>query len=157
MKKKIKLSKAELQSNISRVAWAEGLILQLPKEHEGRNSWLLNYGIGIDAIMMRKEHESNLVWNKKTSCLESSDWTNAYPSKRKLTQDCMRLDSQPGSKVIFHGNGGSKEDQVKANTFLQIGNEYTVKTIYVSGYVSRVCLEEIPDKRFNTVMFSNVD
>lgn len=24
--------------------WAEGLIRQLPKDHEGRNSWLLNHG-----------------------------------------------------------------------------------------------------------------
>jgi hypothetical protein len=24
--------------------WAELLIKQLPEEHEGRNSWLLNYG-----------------------------------------------------------------------------------------------------------------
>ena len=38
------LTKAELESGLSRVQWAEALIKQLPEEHEGRNSWLLNYG-----------------------------------------------------------------------------------------------------------------
>ena len=40
----IYLTKAEIQSGLSRVKWAELLIKQLPEEHEGRNSWLLNYG-----------------------------------------------------------------------------------------------------------------
>jgi len=38
------LSKAEIESGLSRVKWAELLIKQLPEKHEGRNSWLLNYG-----------------------------------------------------------------------------------------------------------------
>ena len=40
----IKLTAAEIQSGHDRVRWAEGLIKQLPKEHDGRNSWLFNYG-----------------------------------------------------------------------------------------------------------------
>ena len=40
------LNKAEIQSGHSRVKWAEGLIRQLPKDHDGRNSWLLNYANG---------------------------------------------------------------------------------------------------------------
>lgn len=40
----IKLTPAEIQSGLDRVRWAEGLILQLPENHDGRNSWLLNYG-----------------------------------------------------------------------------------------------------------------
>jgi len=40
----IYFSKAEIESGLSRVKWAELLIKQLPEEHEGRNSWLLNYG-----------------------------------------------------------------------------------------------------------------
>ena len=43
-KEVIFLTKAELESGLTRVRWAEELIKQLPKEHEGRNSWLLNYG-----------------------------------------------------------------------------------------------------------------
>ena len=41
----IPLTEAEIQSGLTRVEWAEALIKQLPKEHEGRNSWLLNYGV----------------------------------------------------------------------------------------------------------------
>lgn len=40
----IELTAAEAQSGYNRVRWAEGLIRQLPEDHEGRNSWLLNYG-----------------------------------------------------------------------------------------------------------------
>lgn len=40
----IVLNESEVQSGYSRVRWAEGLIRQLPADHEGRNSWLLNYG-----------------------------------------------------------------------------------------------------------------
>lgn len=40
----IHLSKAEIQSGLDRVKWAEALIRQLPDNHDGRNSWLLNYG-----------------------------------------------------------------------------------------------------------------
>ena len=44
LKTSICLTKAELESGLTRVQWAEALIKQLPEEHEGRNSWLLNYG-----------------------------------------------------------------------------------------------------------------
>jgi hypothetical protein len=37
--------------------WAEGLIRQLPADHEGRNSWLLNYGSGLDVDHLRKQWE----------------------------------------------------------------------------------------------------
>ena len=43
----IKLNKAEIQSGVSRVRWAEGLIRQLPEDHDGRNSWLLNYSDAV--------------------------------------------------------------------------------------------------------------
>lgn len=34
----------EIQSGLDRVRYAEGLIRQLPNTHDGRNTWLLNYG-----------------------------------------------------------------------------------------------------------------
>jgi len=40
----IVLTPAEIQSSHDRVRWAEGLIRQLPENHDGRNSWLLNFG-----------------------------------------------------------------------------------------------------------------
>jgi len=82
MKKKIRLSQAELQSGSSRVDWAEGLIEQLPEDHDGRNSWLMNYGKKAKAQAIRDNDnkarkdngftERDLVWNKKTECLCSA-------------------------------------------------------------------------------------
>lgn len=40
----IKLTKAEVSSGYNRLEWADDLIRQLPETHEGRNSWLMNYG-----------------------------------------------------------------------------------------------------------------
>lgn len=40
----IKFTKSEIQSCFDRVRWAEMLIRKLPDEHDGRNSWLLNFG-----------------------------------------------------------------------------------------------------------------
>jgi hypothetical protein len=34
--------------------WAEGLILQLPEHHNGRNSWLLNYGLSEEAKIIQE-------------------------------------------------------------------------------------------------------
>jgi hypothetical protein len=55
MKKKIRLTAAEIQSGSNRQKWAEGLIKQLPLDHDGRNSWLLNYGVGREAKLLRKK------------------------------------------------------------------------------------------------------
>jgi len=44
---------AEKQSGLDRVRYAEGLIQQLPVDHEGRNTWLLNYGTGDEAQQIR--------------------------------------------------------------------------------------------------------
>jgi hypothetical protein len=49
----IKLSTFEIQGKVNRVNWAEGLIKQLPTDHEGRNTWLLNYGVSDEAVNMR--------------------------------------------------------------------------------------------------------
>jgi len=48
------LSEVEIIANYNRVQWAEGLILQLPATHEGRNGWLMNYGIKVEADAFRK-------------------------------------------------------------------------------------------------------
>lgn len=40
----IELTPQERQSGLDRVRWAELLIRQLPDDHDGRNSWLLNFG-----------------------------------------------------------------------------------------------------------------
>jgi hypothetical protein len=69
MKGKLTLSSAEIQSGLSRVDWAEGLILQLRKEHEGRNSWLLNYGKKEEAVNLR--HQKGLTFDEETESCET--------------------------------------------------------------------------------------
>jgi len=57
-RKVIDLTPAEIQSGLDRVRWAERLIKQLPENHDGRNSWLLNYG--SDAAESQKHHAAVL-------------------------------------------------------------------------------------------------
>lgn len=57
MEGKITLSQSEIQSGLDRVSWAERLICLLPKGDDGRNSWLLNYGVGVEANMLRSNQD----------------------------------------------------------------------------------------------------
>lgn len=63
-KTEITLTRYELQSGQTRQQWAEGLIEQLPAAHEGRNSWLLNYGVGEQAQALRATR--GIRWNART-------------------------------------------------------------------------------------------
>lgn len=54
----------DAQSAHDRVQWAEYLIDELPGDHEGRNSWLLNYGTGKEAQALRKI--KGITWNRAT-------------------------------------------------------------------------------------------
>lgn len=64
----IELTKTEIQSGVSRVRWAEGLIRQLPTNHEGRNSWLLNYG-----TMTEQEAKDFETRMKSPECAASNE------------------------------------------------------------------------------------
>lgn len=57
----INFNPSEIQSGWDRIQWAESLILQLPKHHEGRNSWLLNFGVSNEAKSLRHIHGVNWV------------------------------------------------------------------------------------------------
>lgn len=59
----VALTPAEIQSGQDRVRWAESLILQMPDKHDGRNSWLLNYGIGPEAVVLRDKWISMMRTN----------------------------------------------------------------------------------------------
>jgi len=63
----IRLNVSEIQSKRNRVAGAEDLIKQLPKGHDGRNSWLLNYGRSREAMDLRDNNESPLGWDSTTN------------------------------------------------------------------------------------------
>lgn len=56
----IRLTTPEVQSGSSRVKWAEGLIKQLPENHDGRNSWLLNYGSDSKVVHVYPDLPLNL-------------------------------------------------------------------------------------------------
>lgn len=74
MSKSIILSDFEIQANRTRVQAAEALILQLPADHDGRNTWLLNYGTGLEAQAkrtawnMRNQRENK--WDPVTESFE---------------------------------------------------------------------------------------
>ena len=68
MKRKIKLSIVEVNGRFSRVTIAEALIKQLPTDHDGRNTWLLNYGKSDEAKKFRKNR--GLKFDKKTQSCE---------------------------------------------------------------------------------------
>jgi len=39
------------------IKWAQLLIEQLPANHDGRNSWLLNHGVGEESDRLRERWE----------------------------------------------------------------------------------------------------
>jgi hypothetical protein len=65
----------------------------------------------------------------------------------------MDIYSKPGTKVVFTGEGGYESDRENANQFLFVGNEYTVDSVTVGGFMSYVRLQEFPGIMFNTVLF----
>lgn len=67
LKNFIWLIEAELQSGVTRQDWAENLIKQLPKDHEGRKSWLMNFGVSEEAVELRLSYcRGPLEWDAKT-------------------------------------------------------------------------------------------
>jgi hypothetical protein len=68
----------------------------------------------------------------------------------------MRLDTQPGEKVRFTGEGGYTHENTTARRALTVGDTYTVTKLHVGGWHSVVYLEGHTSP-FNTVMFENVE
>lgn len=65
----INLNRSEIQSRYDRVLFAEGLIEQLPETHEGRNTWLMNYGVRDKAKKLRSDN--NVGWDDHTQSAET--------------------------------------------------------------------------------------
>lgn len=63
----ILLTKHEIQSGSDRQRKAECLILQLPENHDGRNTWILNYGIGEEAVSLRQKRDVKFMPNKRAA------------------------------------------------------------------------------------------
>ncbi|WP_300573455.1 hypothetical protein [Phenylobacterium sp.] len=69
----IRLTPAEVQSGHDRVRWAQGLIEQLPADHDGRNSWLLNYGLGEEADALRAARRKGAPYPETASFAAEDD------------------------------------------------------------------------------------
>lgn len=92
----MKPPKFEQQSGLDRVRQAEGLILQLPSSHDGRNTWLLNYGTGPEAIAKRIER--NLPFDEATraavlttdndACISGQSGVNMNTKSSPSAHDC---------------------------------------------------------------------
>ncbi len=67
----IKLSEAELQSGLDRVTHAELMIAQMPRDHGGANTWLLNYGKGTRGVDLRERHGVKFI--EQTRCAETTN------------------------------------------------------------------------------------
>ena len=80
----INLNAAERQSGFDRVRWAEGLIAQLPPDHEGRNSWLLNYGAWPEAEQRRAAR--NIGWDATTKSAQLAAAPPAPARDRESTE-----------------------------------------------------------------------
>lgn len=65
---------SEKQSGLDRVRFAELLILQLPKGHNGRDTWLLNFGVGEESIALRKEMGVPFI-KEVNACPTSEAWS----------------------------------------------------------------------------------
>ena len=63
-------TKCEAQSGLSRVKHAELLIAQLPIDHDGRGTWLLNYGVSDEAKDMRAARD--IAWVRETQAAETT-------------------------------------------------------------------------------------
>lgn len=59
----------EAQSGLNRIRHAEGLISQLPVDHDGRNTWLLNYGAGEEAKALRADR--GIGWVRETEAAQT--------------------------------------------------------------------------------------
>lgn len=87
---------AEIQSGRDRQSWAEGLILQMPCSHAGRNSWLLNYGISDEAKELRENHPNKPKWDTHYRAAET---TGAVSSKPKTVM--VEL-SEEDADLVLH-------------------------------------------------------
>jgi hypothetical protein len=62
-----------------------------------------------------------------------------------------------GRKVRYLNTNGYDSYREYANQYIKEGEIYTVREIWVGGSSSDVELVEIEDRRFNTVMFEDVE
>lgn len=65
--------------------------------------------------------------------------------------------SPEGRKVYFLNKNGYETQREHANKFFEENQVLTIKEIYVGRSSSEVEFIELPHKKFNTVMFADVE
>lgn len=65
-------TKHEMLSKGDRQEWAEQLILNLNSDSDSRNSWLLNFGRGAEAINLRAKHVNKPKWDSYHDAAEGA-------------------------------------------------------------------------------------
>jgi len=70
----------------------------------------------------------------------------------------MNIHAKEGDKIIVTEEtikNGSDTDRRRAEKYLEIGKIYTVDSIVVMAWASRVFLKELPKLTFNTALFKD--
>lgn len=68
----------------------------------------------------------------------------------------MNIYAEPGTKVIFTGEGGYEVENKQANELLTKGETYTIEHIEVGDWNTEVWLKEVEGYSFNSVLFDDV-
>ena len=69
----------------------------------------------------------------------------------------MNIYAEEGAKVKYTGENGYEHHKEHANKYLKVGETYTVENTYVSGWHTDVWLKEVPNEKFNSVHFEDVE
>jgi hypothetical protein len=72
----------------------------------------------------------------------------------------MDIHAEEGHKIIVTAetiNNGFPSDKKRALKYLEVGKTYTVESIDIGKWSSRVFLKEIPTISFNTASFKDLE
>ena len=72
----------------------------------------------------------------------------------------MNIYAKEGYKITVTEESiknGSDTDRRRAEKYLEVGKIYTVDSIVVMAWTSRVLIKELPKLTFNTVLFKNYE
>lgn len=67
------MTEAEFSASVDRLDLAEALIVQFPNTHDGRNSWLMNYGLGEEAQTLRRKRGLKISPRTRAAVRESGE------------------------------------------------------------------------------------
>lgn len=80
------LSPAERQSGYDRLMHATGLILQLPRDHDGRNTWLMNYAKDKDPVVQASIRNNPAEFTAKHASMQrGTELDNCLPLSDRTT------------------------------------------------------------------------